>query len=151
MSTDHFFFFFSAALILLGCGLAYLSRNIDAKFGEARQLIFALYNIAFTGLIIVLILLLVNDMSQSSKYALQAIGVFWASLVGSSAFVLPRLMQVKEATRNNNSAKHSSVHISGIDLSSPLESSGPFGLQPFSGVTQVKEEEAKDTCVAREN
>lgn len=39
---------FSALLIAGGCFLAYLSRNIDPRFGDAKAMLFAMYNIAFT-------------------------------------------------------------------------------------------------------
>ena len=39
---------FSSLLIAGGCFLAYLSRNIDPRFGDAKAMLFAMYNIAFT-------------------------------------------------------------------------------------------------------
>lgn len=65
--------------------------------GEAKQLGFAMYNIAFTGIIIVTILR-VAHVDQVGKIILQAIGVLWGSLFSAFAFVLPRLIEVQRAT-----------------------------------------------------
>jgi len=49
---------------------------------------------------------------------MQAVGVFWATVLSSSAFVLPRLMEVKELRREvTRQSFHGSVHVSGLDLS----------------------------------
>ena len=51
---------------------------MDPRFGEAKQLGFAMYNISFTGIIIVTILEIV-DIDQSGKLILHAIGVSFFS------------------------------------------------------------------------
>lgn len=82
-----------AFLIVVGCYLAYRTRDLDPRFGEAKQLGFAMYNIAFTGIVIVA-LLLVIDMTQRGILMLQTIGVLWGTIVSSFAFVLPRVIEV---------------------------------------------------------
>lgn len=89
---------FHGILIFIGCILAYQTRDLNPKFGEAKQLGFSMYNIAFTGIVIVLIFQLVG-LDQVSKIILQAIGVVWASFFCSFAFVLPRLLEVQKETR----------------------------------------------------
>ena len=90
---------------------------MDPKFGEAKQLIFALYNIAFTAVVIVAISLSA-DMEQNGFYVLQSIGVFWASVFSSCAFVLPRLLEMKQANRIlMHSGSRQGSFISGLDLS----------------------------------
>ena len=79
--------------MLIGCVLAIITRDLDPKYGEAKQLGFAMYNIAFTGTIIVTILQVV-DMDQSGKLILQSIGILWGSLFSAFAFVLPRFIEV---------------------------------------------------------
>jgi hypothetical protein len=59
---------------------------------------FAMYNIAFTG-ILVLCTLLTVDLTQSNQVIFQSVGVLWASFFSSLAFVLPRLLQVQRHTR----------------------------------------------------
>ena len=58
------------------------------------------------------------DVEQNGLYALRSIGVFWASVFSSCAFVLPRLLEVKQANRilMNVGHRQSSV-ISGLNLS----------------------------------
>jgi hypothetical protein len=57
-----------------------------------------MYNIAFTGMVIVAIFNLV-DLEQTSQNVLQAVGVFWGSFFCSFAFVLPRLLESRRDRR----------------------------------------------------
>jgi len=91
---------YDICLLITGCVLAYLTRNIDPRFGDAKALFFAVYNIAFTTLMMALIIIFV-DVSESGKFALQLIGVFWATVFSSAAFVVPRLMAAKQDRRKN--------------------------------------------------
>ncbi|KAL3935754.1 MAG: hypothetical protein SGBAC_008784 [Bacillariaceae sp.] len=81
-------------LLMVGCTLAYVTRNIDPRFGDAKALFFAIYNIAFTTLMLALIIVFV-DITESGQVSLQFIGVFWATVFSSAAFVIPRLMAAK--------------------------------------------------------
>jgi hypothetical protein len=74
------------------------TSSIPFNPGEAKQLGFAMYNIAFTGIIIVTILR-VADMDQLGKVILQAIGALWGTLFSAFAFVLPRLLESKQQHR----------------------------------------------------
>ena len=86
---------FHFLLLSIGCLLAYLTRNIDPQFGDARALLFAMYNIFFT-FIMVAIIFAVVDISESGRHMLQMIGVFWATVFSSAGFALPRLAAAKE-------------------------------------------------------
>ena len=86
---------FEAGLVLIGCVLAYITRNLDSQFGdEAKQLMFSMYNIAFIG-IITIVIVYTMDIDTSGQIVLQSIGVFWGTVFSSAAFVLPRLMRVQ--------------------------------------------------------
>lgn len=78
-------FYRLAILVMIGCVLAYKTRNLDPRFGEAKQLGFAMYNIAFTGIIIIIISGVVH-MDQVNKKMLQTVGVLWGTLFCSSGF-----------------------------------------------------------------
>lgn len=92
---------FTFVLLVMGCSLAYVTRNIDPRFGDAKALLFAMYNIAFTTLMLAIIIGFV-DISGSSEAVLQAIGVFWATVFSAAGFVVPRLM---EATKERTTSK----------------------------------------------
>jgi hypothetical protein len=115
-------FIFEAVFVLAGCWLAYRTRNLDENFGEAKQLMFAMYNIAFVGVIIVLVMN-VADMDGNGQSVLQAVGVWWATVFSTAAFVLPRLVQVRqrrnESPQNARNHRSSSIHISGLDPTGP--------------------------------
>jgi hypothetical protein len=112
---------FEASFLLAGCYLAYRTRNLDENFGEAKQLMFAMYNIAFVAVIIVLVVN-VADIDGNGQSVLQAIGVWWGTVFSTAAFVLPRLLQVRqrrnESPQNDNNAqvhgRSTTVHISGL-------------------------------------
>ena len=78
-------------LLGAGCFLAYLSRNIDPRFGDAKPLLFAMYNITFTIVMLYTIIGVVT-ITETGKGVLQAIGVFWGTVFSSAAFVVPRLI-----------------------------------------------------------
>ena len=86
---------FDILLIIIGCVLAYLTRNIDPRFGDSRALLFAMYNIAFSSLMLGIIFFTI-DISNSGKYILQVIGIFWATVFSAATFVLPRLFSAKK-------------------------------------------------------
>lgn len=96
---------FEAGLVLVGCYLAFVSRNVDRQFGESKQLIFGMYNIALVG-IVFLLLLSVADIDPSGSRLLQGVGVLWGTVFSSAAFVIPRLLTVrKDRTQGNGSAR----------------------------------------------
>lgn len=86
--------FYHGILVLTGCVLAYKSRHLDPAYGEAKQLGFAMYNIAFTYIIIGTILH-VTEIDQIGRVVLQAIGILWGTVFSALAFVLPRLIEVQ--------------------------------------------------------
>ena len=98
---------FHAFLVLIGCYLSYETRKLDSRFGEAKQLAFAMYNIAFTGIVLMLITGLV-EMDQVIRLLLQAIGVAWGTMFNSAVFVVPRLMDIHRhlSARRRRSSVH---------------------------------------------
>jgi hypothetical protein len=112
---------FEAGFVLAGCYLAYKTRNLGDDFGEAKQLMFAMYNIAFVGGMIVLVVN-VADMDGNGQSVLQAVGVWWGTVFSTAAFVLPRLVQVQQRRNHSQqnassalgSARSTNVHISGL-------------------------------------
>lgn len=93
---------FEAGLVMTGCGLAYVTRNMDSQFGEAKQLMFSMYNIAFIG-VITTIIIITMDIDATGEIVLRSIGVFWGTFFSSAAFVMPRLLQVKEERKHGSS------------------------------------------------
>jgi hypothetical protein len=114
--TDAFFIVqlvFDAGFVLAGCILAYKTRNLDPQFGEAKQLIFAMYNIALVGMIIIIVAS-VAEIDPNGRSVLQAVGVFWGTVFSSAAFVLPRIMQVRHDERERKHNRGSQARVSGI-------------------------------------
>ena len=99
--TDAFTFTvlgFECGLVLIGCILAFVTRNLDSGFGQAKELMFSMYNIAFIGMIIVIISFAM-DIDASGQIVLFAMGIFCGTVFSSAAFVLPRLMQSNQEQR----------------------------------------------------
>jgi len=95
---------YNILLLAIGCTLAYLTRNIDPRFGDAKALFFAVYNIAFTALMLTLIVVFV-DVTEVGQLSLQFIGVFWATVFSAGAFVFPRLMAAKTDRKRDRKMK----------------------------------------------
>jgi len=100
-------FTFEGILILVGCVLAYKTRGLKKGFGESKQLIFALYNIALV-IVIIGVVSGVVDMGVSYKYLLRTIGVLWGTGFSAAAFVVPRMVQVSRQSRANGSSRPNS-------------------------------------------
>ena len=117
-----------AGIVIIGCMLAYTTRHMDSNFGEAKQLIFAMYNIALVGVILVLVDSLAT-VDSSGRSVLQAVGVFWGTVVSSAAFVLPRMVQMRS---DQSTGSRGQIRLSGLDPSGtslPLQqSSRALGL-----------------------
>mmetsp|Transcript_19587 Transcript_19587/g.43617 ORF Transcript_19587/g.43617 Transcript_19587/m.43617 type:complete len:347 (+) Transcript_19587:3-1043(+) len=117
--TNAFFvteLIFEGGLVLLGCILAFQTRHLKGDFGESKQLIIAMYNIAVVGSVVVIIVN-VMDSDQATKRVLVAMGILWGSVFSCCAFVVPRLLRVREIQRAdsaNDTGKETRVHVSGI-------------------------------------
>ena len=119
---------FEGGLCLAGCILAFKSRHLEGDFGEAKQLIIAMYNLAVVGSVVLIVVNVITT-GQASKRILIAIGILWGSVFSSCAFVIPRLLQVRdgrEATKSGGGrvkrGTSSNVHVSGIGNSGVVSS-----------------------------
>jgi len=83
---------FEGIILLMGCVLAFKTRNLQDEFGEAKQLILAMYNIAVVCSVVVV---LTNFMSsgQAGSRLLYAVGIFWVTIFSSCVFIIPRLLE----------------------------------------------------------
>ena len=75
-----------------GCFLAFKSRNVGAKYAESKGLMAAMYNVAFIGIVILLLVFLLGGVGENGKTLLKAIGVFWGSVFSVAVIVIPRIM-----------------------------------------------------------
>jgi len=99
---------FEGGLVLIGCILAFKTRNLGSAFGEAKQLLFAMYNVGLVGVIVMLMGYCLH-IDQRSIYVIKTLGVFWATVFSSCAFVLPRLLQVQKNQMRRASTRNSFV------------------------------------------
>ena len=90
--------------MITGCVFAFKTRKLDPKYGEAKQLGFTMYNIAFVAIVVILLVGLV-DMDGESRVVLSAVGIGWGTVFSAFAFVLPRLLEVVD----NKSVVHHST------------------------------------------
>ena len=138
-------FDFEAGLVVAACVLAYMTRNLNSDFGESKQLIFAMYNIALVGTVIVVVISL-SDMDSNGNSILKAIGVFWGTLISTAAFVLPRMVQVRhDSERERNHTRVSGVSSSGKEPSS--RENGSQQLDAPDPISQTGPEAAIDPAI----
>ncbi len=88
---------FEGGLVLTGCVLAWKTRNLGSTLGEAKQLLFAMYNVGLVALIVLLMGSFLR-VDQKSVYVIMTVGIFWSTVFSSCAFVLPRLLQIQRNT-----------------------------------------------------
>lgn len=106
---------FKGCLVIVGCVLSYCSRNLDRRFGESKQLLFGMYNIAFTGACLLLLVAFVGA-SPEGIHVFRTLGVFWGTVLTCAVFVVPRLIQAMEPS---SSRRNASIRISGLEETSP--------------------------------
>ena len=123
---------YKSCLVVMGCVMSYLSRNLDSRFGEAKQMLFGMYNIAFTGICFILLVAFV-DVTPVAVYMFQAIGAFWGTVLTCAAFVIPRLIQSRDDAAGSGLRRFSSIRISGLG-----NLSTDFAAQLSSGTLAVK-------------
>ena len=128
--------------MLIGCTLAIKTRNLDPRFGEAKQLAFAMYNIAFTGIVIIVVLNLV-ELEYTTKVILHAAGVCWGTVFSSFAFVLPRLLAIK---KDNKAVTHANKRFTMQGGNQVLVSRN---LGRISGLSDFRSSGASGSFVAR--
>eukprot|EP00581_Thalassiosira_minuscula_P033328 CAMPEP_0183786912 /NCGR_PEP_ID=MMETSP0739-20130205/67270_1 /TAXON_ID=385413 /ORGANISM="Thalassiosira miniscula, Strain CCMP1093" /LENGTH=521 /DNA_ID=CAMNT_0026030977 /DNA_START=457 /DNA_END=2022 /DNA_ORIENTATION=- len=89
---------YEGGLILVGCVLAFKTRNLCDEFNESKQIIFAMYDLAVIGSVLLIVSKAVAT-SQGAQRVLFAVGVFWTTCFASLVFVLPRLIPSQGAQR----------------------------------------------------
>ena len=105
---------YEGGILIIGCILAWMTRNMEGDFGESKQLIVAMYNIAVVASLVVIVAN-VSDVSGGTMRVLVTVAVCWSTIFSTGVFVLPRLLQLKNR-RSMANLRQSSVNISGISL-----------------------------------
>jgi hypothetical protein len=83
---------YEGGLVLLGCVLAFKTRNLQAEFNESKQVIFSMYDTA----VISTLILVVSNVAikyQGQQRLLFTLGIFWTTCFAGCVFVLPRTMK----------------------------------------------------------
>ena len=153
---------FEFGLVLAGCALAFVTRNLDSGFGQAKELGFAMYNIAFIGAIIAVITFAM-DIDMTGQIVLFAMGIFCGSVFSSAAFVVPRLIQSKQesnivpakrgaGSKTSRIGKKSSRKQSRVNFSEDVGRDDDMPEQrerPVTGWSAVEEDEDAATGLKR--
>lgn len=153
---------FEFGLVLSGCALAFITRNLDSGFGQAKELGFAMYNIAFIGAIIAVITFAM-DIDMTGQIVLFAMGTFCGSVFSSAAFVVPRLIQSQQETnilpakrgvgsKTSRIGKKSSRKQSRVNFSEDVGREDDMPEQrerPVTGWSAVEEDEDAATGLKR--
>lgn len=87
---------FEAGILFIGCVLAFLTRNLAANIGQSKEMIFSIYNIAFVGLV-TLVISYVTDIDAVGRAVFFSMGIFCGTVFSSAAFVLPRVYSEGES------------------------------------------------------
>jgi len=84
---------YQGSLILVGCVLAFKTRNMKKEYRDNQQLMLTLYNIALVGTVILIVANVVKVYQGTIRIFL-SVGVFWMTVFSCCVFVLPRLLQI---------------------------------------------------------
>jgi hypothetical protein len=89
---------YDGLLMMIGCLLSFLSRNIDTRYGEAKQLLFGMYNVAFTGIVFICLRATESSTPNSLK-VFRAAAIFWGTVITCCVFVVPRLLEASRMSQ----------------------------------------------------
>lgn len=105
---------YEGGLILIGCVLAFKTRNLQDEFNESKQIILAMYDTAVIGSVLLIVSNAVVTY-QGEQRLLFAVGIFWTTCFASMVFVLPRLMQViSRESQKDEYSRNVRVTVSGV-------------------------------------
>ena len=101
--TPAFFwilFALNMGILIIGCILAFLARDVPANFNEAKQILFSIYNVTLVAIIVV-VLSNVFASSPEATGLVVSIGLIFSSLVTIAILFIPKVRHVanKEAVR----------------------------------------------------
>lgn len=86
------------------------------EFCEATQVIFLMYNVIFVGVVVVIVVQVVG-LEGYEQSILQAVSMFWGSVISAGAFVIPCLLQARQVRLERKEGHKTNVRISGLDTS----------------------------------
>jgi len=133
---------YAGGLLLVGCFLAFKSRNMNEEFCDAKPLVIAMYNIALVSSLVLIVAIGV-DIPAGQLSILVSAAVAWSTIFSSSVFVLPRLLQgEKRKAAERKASQLSSQQPSRFSAaaSGVVATSVPGSVQHSRG--EEKEEEA---------
>lgn len=98
---------YEGGLLLLGCILAFKTRNLQSEFNESKQVIFSMYDTAAIASII----LVVSNVAleyQGQQRLIFSLGIFWCTCFAGCVFVLPRTIKFSSRRNVGRSSRNSS-------------------------------------------
>ncbi|CAB9504152.1 expressed unknown protein [Seminavis robusta] len=115
---------FDGTLVLIGCGLAYATRDTARGCGQAKELAFAMYNVLFIAVIVAILLLVVHH--TTGTVLLFVLGINCGTVFSSAVFVLPRLVGPMNETSHRSTRSFHQRGTSGSSNDVPPECQSTF-------------------------
>ncbi len=76
-------------MLLGGCVLSFVTRNVDPAFAESKSLVFMMYNVAVLSLVVIFIQT-AEGMTVPAKFMAQAFAICWCTVGNAVALIGPR-------------------------------------------------------------
>lgn len=114
--TNAFFFtmlLYEGGMIIVGCVLAFKTRNLRDEFNESKQIILAMYDTAVIGSVVLIVSNTIESY-QAGHRILLSLATFWTTCFASLVFVIPRLLQLKNRQRSQHGTNRTTVVVSGL-------------------------------------
>ena len=128
--------------MIAACVLAYLSRNLDPRFGEAKQMFFATHNMLFCSIFIALIASLL-DFDATVATILHSFAIAWMTTATAAVFVLPRMVEIAVSKRQ---PARSTRRLSSFYTQSSFPLPGGTGTPPISSAAPESQQVVDMSC-----
>jgi len=128
---------YKAMLLIYGCYISYLTRNVHRNFAESKYIMLAMYNITVFGAISVLLIYGIG-LEVEASVVLQSASIFLSAVAALSVVNIPILTRVNTVTEANLFDTETTVHVGSHKTNSTNDSINTDYIKTSTGKNTQK-------------
>jgi len=79
-------------LILAHYFLAFLTRNVPSRFSEKKGLVIAMFNIMFTGIVVIIVFLIIDTIEPFAAWIIRTVGILYGFFSTAGIIFIPKMV-----------------------------------------------------------